>query len=102
MPPPPEIGTPQIPATVEPGADVVFIGCGHEEPCPEVARPCSVALYGPMELMQIRADGWLVAAPEDVDDPRQWPLFQPYELSTPEAVAAYVARVLDEPAATDG
>lgn len=94
------IGTPLVPGQADPGDDVVFIGCGHDEsliggdgePCPELARPCSVPLYGVMELMMVRADGFLICRPDRAeDDPRLWPWFERHEVSTPEAVAKYAA-----------
>jgi hypothetical protein len=69
---------------VKPGEDVVFVGCGHAEPCGELVRPCSVDLYGCMEFRHVRGDGRLVARL----DSGEFELFEAGELATVEQVAA--------------
>lgn len=69
---------------MKPGDDVVYVGCGHEEACPEMVRPCSVDMYGCMELRQVRPDGRLVARL----DSGEFEVFEAIELDTVAAVAA--------------
>ena len=45
-------------ALMDVGQTVVFVGCGHEEPCPELARPCSVDLWGPLEILGFERKIW--------------------------------------------
>lgn len=69
------------------GDDVVFVGCGHEQPCSDLVRPCSVDLYGGMELREVRRDGRLVARL----DSGEFEVFEALELDTVAAVAARAA-----------
>ena len=88
------VGTPAIPGQVKPGDDVVFIGCGHEELCPELARPCSVELYGTMEYRRVVRGHLMCRMDGDRPQDAAFELFGSYEISTVEAVAAYAARAM--------
>jgi hypothetical protein len=66
------------------GDTVIYVGCGHEDPCPELARPCSVTFYGAMTIWLTRPDGLLTC--ELGDGTAE--VFHPRELDSPEAVAA--------------
>lgn len=47
---------------------VIYVGCAHEEPCPELARPCSAATWGRLVVTGVerrfpagKKDGRIVA-----------------------------------------
>ena len=75
---------------MEVGQVVVFVGCAHEEACPDTVRPCSVDVWGRLELVGFEVGGdpltWW-AKPEGGQPER----FLPGELDTIENVAAVAA-----------
>lgn len=70
------IGSPEIPGSIAPGDDVLYL--------PEVP------LYGTMEFRREGAGGRLICRL----DTGEFESFEPHELSTPEAVAREAAKTL--------
>lgn len=87
------VGGDVAPSTTVVHGQVFYLGCGHEEPCPVFARPCSVDLYGAMQICWIATSGLLACATQGSESPlgRKRPgemhLFRPEEVSTADAVA---------------
>lgn len=77
---------------MKPGVDVVFTGCAHAEPCPGIVRPCSVDVFGVMELRHVREDGRLIARL----DSGEFEMFEADELGTVDAVAKAAAASVDD------